>query len=220
MNIREQDDLVAYVADLDEAITLKLVRERLAAGEEPFAIIDACQEGMRQVGVRYEQGRYFLSALIMAGEIFRGVIDLVQPAFKQRSTHEPLGRVLLGTVRGDIHDIGKNMFRMLMMCHNFMVLDLGVDVSATTFAAKLGEFQPDVIGLSGLLTISYDSMHETVGLLRRESQRLNRTVPIIIGGASLNDQVCRYIGADYWVTDAMEGVRLCQELAPICKLQT
>ena len=122
------------------------------------------------------------------------------------------GRVLVGTVSGDIHDIGKNMFGMLLTCHGFDVVDLGVDVPPDVFSAKAVEVQPDIVGLSGLITASFESMKETVTALRAQAKVHKLSFPIIIGGGMIDNQVCQYVGADYWMPDAMAGVRLCEEL--------
>jgi methylmalonyl-CoA mutase cobalamin-binding domain/chain len=204
--------LAQLVADLEEDTVLELVQKRLEIGDDPLKIIDECNEGMRLVGQRYEQGEYFVAGLIMSGEIFREVVELVQPLIEQQSEGNASGRVLVGTVSGDIHDIGKNMFGMLLSCHGFDVIDLGVDVPPDIFAAKVLETKPDIVGLSGLITASFESMRETVAALREESQKRNLSFPIIIGGGMIDDQVCQYVGADYWMPDAMAGVRLCEEL--------
>jgi len=115
-------------------------------------------------------------------------------------------------VQGDIHDIGKNIVHVLLRCYGFTVYDLGVDVPPTEFAAWMPKVQPDIVGLSGLLTTSYDAMRETVALLHPEAKQGQPSVPVIIGGGLINEQVCRYVGADYWTTDAMSGVHLCQRL--------
>jgi methanogenic corrinoid protein MtbC1 len=164
------------------------------------------------VGERYENKEYFIAGLIMAGEIFREVMELVQPVISHSLTDGESGHILLGTVQGDIHDIGKNNLSLLLRCHGFTVSDLGVDVPPTEFLAQAAALKPNIIGLSGLLTLSYDSMQETVQLLRNSTDEIVSSTPIIIGGSHLNDQVCQYVGADYWVTDAMHGVRLCQQL--------
>jgi len=207
-NRTESAKLMAAIADLREETALALVRQRLDAGDDPLLIIEDCQEGMRQVGVRYERNEYFLAGLIMAGEIFRQVMELLQPVIERQVSGQASGRILLGTVEGDIHDLGKNIVNMLLSCHNFVVHDLGVDVSPTVFAQQAAQVQPHLVGLSGLLTSSYDAMRETVALLRaREYQG-----PIIIGGGQLSEEVCQYVGADHWTTDAVTGVELCQRL--------
>jgi methylmalonyl-CoA mutase cobalamin-binding domain/chain len=205
-------ELVQLLADLEEDAALDLVRQRVAAGNDPLQIIEECNAGMRQVGERYEQRRYFLSGLIMAGEIFREVVEIVQPVIINRTPKQSSGRVLLGTVQGDIHDIGKDMVGMLLACHGFTVIDLGVDVPPDEFARQVSEHRPDIVGLSGVLSSSYETMRETVNVLRRTAQQDGQSFPIIIGGGTVDDQICRYVGADHWVADAMSGVHLCRKL--------
>jgi methanogenic corrinoid protein MtbC1 len=207
-----RNELITRLVDLDEDTVLKLVQRRLAAGNDPLQIVEDCHEGMRQVGQRYEQGQYFVSGLIMSGEIFREVIELVQPFLVRRVSTSSAGRVLLGTVQGDIHDIGKNMAGMLLECYGFTVIDLGVDVPPAEFAAQTRTHKPDVVGLSGLLTSSYDTMKQAVTLIRQVGVEDKRAYPSVIGGGMIDEQVCRYVGADYFVVNAMSGVRLCQRL--------
>ncbi|MDR3561731.1 MAG: cobalamin-dependent protein [Negativicutes bacterium] len=200
------------MADLEETALLDLVQKRLKAGDDPLKIIEECNEGMRLVGQRYEDGKYFISGLIMSGEIFREVVEMVQPLLEQRAEEHSSGRVLVGTVSGDIHDIGKNILGMLLSCHGFFVIDLGIDVPPMDFAKKAVETRPDIVGLSGLITASFGMMKDTVSLLRAEAETNGLSFPIMIGGGLIDEQVCRYVGADYWTADAMEGVRLCQRL--------
>lgn len=213
MNTDDNDHrLIDLLADLEEDAVLELVRRRIAAGDDLMQILDECNEGMRLVGNRYEQGVYYIAGLIMSGEIFREVVEMIQPLLEKNIFQEPCGRILVGTVSGDIHDIGKNMTGMLLACYGFTVIDLGVDVSPTEFAAKALEHKPDIIGLSGLITASFEMMKETVTVVRAEAAHHGLAFPILIGGGMMDEQVCRYVGADYWVKDAMAGVRLCQHL--------
>jgi methanogenic corrinoid protein MtbC1 len=207
-----KNQLSLLVANLEEDAALELVRQRLKAGDDPLQIINECNEGMRQVGQRYEKGKYFIAGLIMSGEIFREVVELVHPLLEKQVNGNSSGRVLVGTVSGDIHDLGKNMFGMLLSCYGFEVVDLGVDVPPAKFAVKVIETRPDIVGLSGLITASYEKMKETVAVLRTESHKHNLSFPIIIGGGFIDDQICQYVDADYWMPDAMAGVRLCQKL--------
>jgi dimethylamine corrinoid protein len=204
--------LIAKVADLDEIQALALVQKRLGHDENPLLIVEDCQEGLRQVGERYERREYYLAGLIMAGEIFRQVMELLQPVIEIQFTGNESGTILLGTVRGDIHDIGKNNLSMLLTSYSFTVYDLGVDVPSFEFLLEAIQVKPDIIGLSGLLTSSFDAMRETINLIRRSKEEGVSDIPIIIGGNQLNEQVCQYVGANYWVTDAMMGVRICQQL--------
>jgi len=207
-----QTALIAHVAALRENEALAMVRERLANGGNPLGIIEDCQEGLRRVGLLYEQREYYLAGLIMAGEIFRGVMEIVQPVIEEQIHGSSSGSILLGTVAGDIHDIGKNNLSMLLTCYGFTVHDLGVDVAPADFLAHARRLQPDIIGLSGLLTSSYEAMKTTVELVRIAGETAVSSIPILLGGNQLNQQVCDYIGGDFWVNDAMTGVRLCQQL--------
>ena len=204
--------LANLVADLEEDAVLELVRRRVENGDDPLKIIDECNEGMRAVGQRYENGDYFIAGLIMAGEIFSEVVEMVQPILQQQAQGKTSGRVLVGTVSGDIHDIGKNMVGMLLACHGFEVIDLGVDVPPEDFAAQAVQVQPDIVGLSGLISASIETMKATVTRLRAAAQQHNLGYTIVIGGSMIDDQICQYIGADYWMPDAMAGVRLCEQL--------
>lgn len=204
--------LVRAITDLDETQALALVETRLKTGEDPFEIVAACQAGLRRVGELYEARQYYLSGLIMAGEIFREIVELLRPVLEQRAAEPAAGRILLGTVQGDIHDIGKNMLGMLLTSHGFAVTDLGVDVPAAEFLRLTLELRPDIVCLSSLITSAHESMRETVALLKSELARRDLKVPIMIGGGLMDQHVFRYVGADYWATDAMDGVRLCRQL--------
>ncbi len=208
MNTATSATLIAAISDLQEEMALALVRRQLAAGDDPLLIIGACQEGMRQVGLRYEQREYFLAALIMAGEIFSRVMELLRPVVKRQISDRASGSILLGTVKGDIHDLGKNIVNMLLSCHHFAIHDLGVDVSPATFVQQAAQMRPHIVGLSGLLTSAYDAMRETVTLLRAQQY----PGPIIIGGGQISEEVCQYVGADFWTTDGVAGVELCKRL--------
>lgn len=213
-NLRQEmrTTLIQHVTELNERDVLALVHARLRQGDDPLAIVEECQEGMRRVGERYEQGQYFLSGLIMAGEIFREVMELAQPVIQKQMQGNGSGRILLGTVQGDIHDIGKNIQGMLLRCYGFTVCDLGVDIPPAVFAEQAATFRPDIVGLSGLLTSSYDTMRETITLFRHHPDQMLARIPVVIGGVSINEQVCQYVEADYWITNSMDGVRLCQRL--------
>lgn len=200
------------IAELDENGVLATVVACLETGEDPVAIIAACEEGMRLVGERYEQQEYYLSGLIMAGEIFREVLEMTQPALQTSLAGHSSGKVLIGTVHGDIHDIGKTILQIALRSYGFTVEDLGVDVPPRTFAQRAAEWQPDIVGLSGLLSTAYEAMRDTVQLLHASAGVGAAPVPILIGGGLINEQVRSFVGADYWCSDALEGVRLCQQL--------
>jgi len=199
--------------ELDEARTLDLTRQLLAQERvAPVSILSTCQQALKVVGERYERQEYFLSGLIMAGELFKEVLDLVQPSQEQEQASTASGTIVLGTVAADIHDIGKNMFGTSLRGFEFKVIDLGVDVSPERFLAEVERSRPDVVCLSGLIMAAFESMRATVSLLRSQEQQLGYRPPVVLGGSIIDGRVCQYAGADSWSTDAMEGVRICQDL--------
>jgi methanogenic corrinoid protein MtbC1 len=201
------------LVELDESTTLDLTRQLLAQGRvAPMSILSTCQQALKVVGERYERQEYFISGLIMAGELFKEVLDLVQPSQDDIHLGTSAGTVVLGTVAGDIHDIGKNMFGTSLRGFDFKVIDLGVDVPPGEFLQEVRRSRPDVVGLSGLIMTAFESMKTTVGLLREHEGELGYRPPIVLGGAIIDGRVCQYTGADSWSTDAMEGVRICQDL--------
>jgi methanogenic corrinoid protein MtbC1 len=206
--MKAQSQLVSAIADLNEELALKLIRERLAGSTDPLTLIASCEKGLQQVGERYAQHKYYLSGLIMGGEIFYEVMELIQPAMENRISGAGSGKILLGTVESDIHDLGKNIFKLLLNCYKLTVYDLGVDVPPEEFLRQAEKLQPDILGLSGLVTNAYDSMRETVRLFHQEGCQ----IPIVIGGSQLSKEVFHYTGADYWVNKADAGVKLCLRL--------
>jgi len=198
------------VARLDEREVVRLVEAALARGENSLDIVSAMQEGMRTVGERYEQQEIYLSGLIMASEIFHSVMTLVQPGLEGELAGNASGRVLLGTVAGDIHDIGKNLAALAFRMFGFTVRDLGVNVPAERFLEAAREFRPDIVGLSGLLVGAFTSMKDTVALLRRHTEEIGSSPIFIIGGGTIDEQTAEYVATDLWTDNAMEGVRLCR----------
>ena len=205
-------DFIEKVAGLEEQEVLALVAGRLRDGDDPLAIIDDCQQGMMEVGLRYENGEYFISSLIVAGELFRQAVELVYPLIEKKIKGRESGAVLLGTVHGDIHDLGKNLVKMMLTCNGFKVHDLGVDVPPEEFVSKAATLHPDIIGLSGLLTTAFDSMQETVGLIKGSDDPAVASTPVIIGGSLLKADTCKYIGADFWTNSAIAGVGICKRI--------
>lgn len=200
----------AAVTELDDKRVVRLVQEAVAAGESSLDVVRAVQAGMQSVGERYERKEIFLAGLIMAGEIFRMVMELARPEPESEWTGEASGKVLLGTVAGDIHDIGKNMAALAFQMFGFTVHDLGVNVPPEVFLETAQEQQPDIVGMSGLLTLAFGSMRDTVTLLRDRAAEFTRPPLLVVGGGTIDSQTAAFIGADLWTNDAMEGVRLCQ----------
>jgi len=203
--------LSSAVAELDDKRALDLVEQALGEGANPVEVVRVVQEGMRRVGHRYEQKEIYLSGLIMAGEIFRTVMELVRPELEAEYVGETAGKVLLGTVAGDIHDIGKNMAALAFRMFGFSVRDLGVNIPPEEFLQAARESRPDVVGMSGLLTAAFASMRETVTLFREHATEFERFPLLVVGGGTIDEPTARYIGADLWTNDAMEGVKLCQQ---------
>ncbi len=200
-------DLVNAVAEMMEEDAKVLTQKYLAEGKPPLEIIDAYKEALGIVGKRFEEGTYFVPELILAGEMMKTASEIMQPLMStsQGSDAMKLGKLLLGTVQGDIHDIGKDMVAMLMDMNGFEVKDLGVDVPAQVFCDAYKEFQPDIVGMSGLLTLAYDSMKQVVEALK--DMGVPDKVKILIGGGQVDEHACKYVGADAWVTDAVAGVK-------------
>lgn len=208
MKANKKSQLVSAIVNLKEELVLQIVNEQLSRNIDPADLLVEFQEGLRLVGERYEKHQYYLSGLVMGGEIFRETMELVKPYIKDRKFNDMKAKVLIGTVAGDIHDLGKNLVKMILEYNNFRVFDLGVDVKPNEFLKQVKEIKPDIIGLSGLIVIAFDSMRETIKLLRDE----NCKQPVIIGGSPLNKAVMEYTGADFWVTDAITGVSICNEI--------
>jgi len=200
------DDLVSVLASMKEEEALSIAREMLDSGQDPVHILELCRKGMDIVGKRFEQGEYFLPELILAGEMLNQISDMVKPKLAQTSKTEHLGKVVIGTVEGDIHDIGKNIVVFLLDVNGFEVFDLGVDVPAQKFVEAINDVQPQVVGLSGFLTLAYDSMKRTIAAIKDAG--LRDKVKIMIGGGQIDEQVKEYAGADAYGKDAVAGVSL------------
>lgn len=200
-------DLINAVVEMMEDDALALTKKYLDEGVPALQIFDAYKEALGIIGKRFEDGVYFVPELIMAGEMMKAASDLVKPLITgdHGTESKKLGKFLLGTVQGDIHNIGKDMVHMLMDINGFEVRDLGVDVPANRFTDEAREFQPDIVGLSGLLTLSYESMKQVVEALKEIGMR--DKVKVIIGGGQVDEHACKYVGADAWVTDAVAGVK-------------
>lgn len=209
MTMRDLNAIKKAVAALDETRTLDLVQRAMDAGHSSAEIIRAIQDGLAGVGKRYETGEIYLAGLIMAGEIFRGAMELVQPGLEVEMAGTDSGRVLLGTVAGDIHDIGKNMAALAFRMRGLAVVDLGVNVPPEKFLEACLKFKPDIVGMSGLLVVAFEAMRETIELLREQTDGLINTPLYVVGGGIINEQVARYVGADLWSDDAMQGARQC-----------
>jgi methanogenic corrinoid protein MtbC1 len=198
-------EITNALAELDEDKVLALVRAAVDANTDAGDVLKACQAGMNEVGARFEKQDYFVSDLIMSGEIFKEVGAIIEPHLKSGGT-AGIGKVVFGTVRGDIHDIGKDIVVNMLRSASFDVVDLGVDVPPERFVEALKQSGAAVVGMSGLLTLAFDSMRETVKAI--EAAGLRDKVKIMVGGGPVDANVCEAVGADDWGADAQIAVRL------------
>lgn len=197
------DELALAIAELDEDGMAALVKQRLEAGENPQAILESCRDGMKLVGERYECGDYFVSELIMAGEMFKTANALLAPHFVPGEGSFK-GKIVFGTVKNDIHDIGKDLVVGMLKAAGYEVYDLGIDVPVEKFVETVKETGAKIVGLSGLLTIAFDSMKATVDALAAAGLRPG--VKVMIGGGPVTQQVLEFCGADALGEDAQSAV--------------
>lgn len=196
-------DLAQAMGDLDEAQAVALVEARLAAGVEPLAVLQELQMGMNLVGQRFERGEYYLSELIYGADIFQKASAPLQERL-QGQTEKKLGTLVLGTVKNDIHDFGKNIVATLMRANGIEVIDLGVDVDQATFVDAIQQYRPQLVGMSCLLTTAFDAMKDTIQAI--EAAGLRDKVTILIGGGPVDENTRDYVGADRYCRTAQDGV--------------
>ena len=197
------------VVNLDIDGVKRAAREALEAGVTPYeAIMEGMAKGMEVVGQKYEAGEYFLAELIMAGETMKEGLSVLQPYMKTGDMKH-IGKVVIGTVEGDLHDIGKNVVITLLTASGFEVIDLGVDVPAEKFVEAVKQYKPDIVAMSALLTTTMVNMAKVIKAL--EQAGLRDKVKIIVGGAPLTEEYAKQIGADAYGRDAVEGVNICKK---------
>ncbi len=202
-----KEDLVKAIAELDEDRALEIVQE-LSDSISALEIITIAREGMQQVGDKFAAKEYFLADLIYSAEIFQEIMTKLGPALTINKS-QSMGKIVIGTVKNDIHDIGKNIIISLLRAAGFEVVDLGVDLPVETFVEAVKKEQPQVLGLSGLLTIAIDEMKNTIDALKANGLRDN--LKVIIGGGPMDEKVRDYVGADANTQDAVKGVELIKE---------
>ena len=203
--------LVDAIADMREQEALAAVQELLVSGTDPMTVLALCRDAMTIVGERFESGEYFLPELVLAGEMLSQIADIVKPRIQSDATTESLQspKVLLGTVQGDLHDIGKNIVSFMLDVNGIDVHDLGVDVPVERFVEAIEKEKPDVVGLSGFLTVAFEAMKETVEAI--EKAGLRNQVKIMIGGGMVDEHIRAYTGADAYGRDAMAAVSLVEK---------
>lgn len=200
-------DFITEIVELNEDSVKELLKKRLESNEDPLKIMADVKGAMKIIGEKFSNKEYFLPELIMSGEILRDIFEFLGPKLKESNiTEEKKGRVLLGTVAGDIHDIGKDVVKFMLDANGFEVLDLGVDVPAEKFVESIKEFKPQVVALSGFLTLAFDSMKEIIK--RFEEAGLRESVKIMIGGGTVDENIVEYVSADAYGESAVEAVAL------------
>lgn len=207
----QERQLVEWLADMREDEALDLAKKMLLEeGADPLRVLELCRNAMDIVGKRFETGDYFLPELVLAGEMLDTIGAIAKPLIKHAPGEAPkkLGKILIGTVHGDLHDIGKNIVTFMLDINGFEVKDIGIDVPADTFIAEIEAYRPDVVGLSGFLTLAFNSMKETIEAI--DGAGLRNSLKIMIGGGQIDETVRSYTGADAFGINAVEAVSLCR----------
>ncbi len=199
------EKLIEAIVKLNEDEAYKTTRQMLKDGVDPLEVFGACRKGMTKVGELFEKKEYFLSELIMASSLFKGIMNVVKPEFKDTGV-KVSGTVLMGTVQGDIHDIGKNIVVSVLEANGYHIEDLGVDVAPDKFVDAIKEHNPQVVGLSGLLTEAIGPMKTTIDTIQEAG--LRDKVKIILGSGLVNEEIKTYAGADAWANDVATGQRI------------
>jgi methanogenic corrinoid protein MtbC1 len=206
-----KDDLLAAIADLEEESALKILNDKLNRGEDPYKILEVARAAMEIVGSRFANGEYFIPDLVYSGEILKEVTAIVKPKLTKDVEVKRMGKFVLGTVAGDIHDIGKDIVAFMLDVNGFEVHDLGIDVPVQKFVDEIKETNTKIVGLSGFLTLAFDSMKETIDAIKAAG--LRDKVKIMIGGGQIDEEIRKYTGADAYRPDAVSGVLLAKEWA-------
>ncbi|MBI2850839.1 MAG: cobalamin B12-binding domain-containing protein [Chloroflexi bacterium] len=199
-------ELTKAVADLQEEKAVKMINDRLATGEDANKLFNESREGMELVGERFGKGEYFLPELVYSAEIFKQIAEILKPKLKTETKAGKAGKVIVGTVAGDIHDIGKDIVVFMLDMNGFEVYDLGVDVPPQKFIDKIKETDASIVALSGFLTLAFDSMKQTVDAIKAAG--LRNKVKIMVGGGQIDDEIRKFSGADAYGKDAMAGVSI------------
>ena len=199
-------ELVKFLSDLQEQEALEFVGKALEEGVDPVDLLGETKEAMNIVGQRFATGEYFIPDLIFSGEILKQIVQMLEPHLKKGKEAERLGKVIVGTVAGDIHDIGKDLVVFMLDVSGFEVLDLGIDVPVQKFVDSIKETGSSVVALSGFLTLAFQNMKNTVDAVKAAG--LRDKVKIMIGGGQIDEEVRVFTGADAYGKDAMEAVKL------------
>lgn len=202
-------ELVNAITEMQEEDAIKITNDLLEAGIPPVDVLNACKQAMDVIGDRFEKGDAFIPELILAGEMMTAISEVLKPRMVGEAEAKKLGKVVVGTVEGDIHDIAKDIVVFMLDINGFEVTDLGVDVPPAKFVEAVQETGATIVGLSGFLTLAYDPMKETVAALRDTGL----DIKIMIGGGQIDEQIREYTAADAYGSDAMAAVALAKEWA-------
>lgn len=203
------DDLVALIYELKQKEAIEMAERRLQSGENPLKILDDGKKAMQIVGRRFSEGTYFIPDLVFSGKILEQIAELVKPGLAQAAHTAKQGKIVLGTVAGDLHDIGKNLVTFMLDVNGFAVYDLGIDVKPQIFVDKIREVKPQIVGMSGFLTSVYQAMKDTVDAIAAAG--LRNEVKIMIGGGVMDEEIRKFAGADAYGQDAMAAVNLAKD---------
>ena len=202
-----REDLSADIVELNRDKALSAVKVRAERGEDPLAILDECRLGMSIVGERFQAGDYFLAELLLSAEIFKKAVVILEPYIAKTQSPKPIGKVVLATLEGDIHDLGKNIFAIILKSQGFEVFDMGADVPPVLVLEKVRETNPDFVGFSVLITSAFESMRQVANMF--EEAGIRRQFKLMVGGGVTTPAVRDYIGADFQTRDAIEGLHYC-----------
>lgn len=206
-----ESDLVKLISELKKKDAIDVTQQRLNAGEDPLKILDDARKAMQIVGGRFSDGTYFIPDLVYSGKILEEIAAMIKPGLSQTPESKKLAKIVIGTVAGDLHDIGKDLVTFMLDINGFEVYDLGIDVQPQTFVDKIKAVQPDIVGMSGFLTSVYQAMKDTVDAIAEDG--LRDKVKIMIGGGVMDDEIKIYSGADAYGRDAMSAVNLAKKWA-------
>jgi len=201
--------LIDAIIEMREEDAIAITNELLGAGVSPAEILGSCKDAMDVIGQRFEDGEAFIPELMMAGEMMTAITEILKPRMAEEAAAEKLGKVVMGTVQGDIHDIAKDIVCFMLDLNGFEVTDLGVDVPPAKFVETAKETGAKIVGLSGFLTLAYDPMKETVAAFKESGL----DVKVMIGGGQVDENIRQYTGADAYGKDAMAAVAIAKEWA-------
>lgn len=198
-------NLTTLVEEMNKDVIVDEIQKRLDAGDDPFVLLKECMDGLTSIGAKFETGEAFLAELILGGEAFKAACNVLTPALAKTSNGESKGKLLVATLKGDIHYLGKGLFAVLAQGYGFEVEDMGEDVDPAAFVERMKEFKPDFVGFSSLLTPNMNEMKAAVDMMVEAGIR--DSVKVLLGGGITSEFSRTFVGADFQTIEAMEGVK-------------